>query len=72
MLGKKGETQQVRTWHVIGSSVAAAPEGVVAIVLDTASGPFAFAVTLESCAALRREIAAAETLLRRVPTQPQS
>ena len=71
MLGKKGEMQQVRTWYVTGSSVAASPEGVVAIVLETASGPFAFAVTLESCAALRREISAAETFLRQIPTQPQ-
>jgi hypothetical protein len=65
MLGKKGETKQVRTVTVIGSSVAASPTGVVAIVLDTKeSGPIGFAVTLEACVALRNEIAAAETFLR--------
>jgi hypothetical protein len=65
MLGNKGETKQVRTVTVIGSSVAGSPLGVVAIVLDTKeSGPLGFAVTLESCAALRREIAVAETFLR--------
>lgn len=65
MLGRKGETKQVRTVTVIGSSVAMSPTGLVAIVLDTKErGPIGFAVDLESCAALRREIAAAETFLR--------
>jgi hypothetical protein len=68
MLGKKGETQQVPTVTVIASSVAVSPTGIVAIVLDTKErGPIGFAVTLESCAALRREIAAAETALRQEP-----
>jgi hypothetical protein len=61
----KGKTVQVRTVTVIGSNTARHPDGVVAIVLDTAEeGPIAFQVTLESCAALRVEIAAAEASLR--------
>jgi hypothetical protein len=61
----KGETQVIRTVTVIGSNTAAQPSGVVAIVLDTAEqGPIAFKVTLDSCAALRREIATAEVFLR--------
>ena len=72
MLGKKGETKQVRTVTVIGSSVAASPAGVVAIVLDMKeSGPIGFSVTLESCAALRREIADAESFLRRIQNAVQ-
>ena len=68
MLGREGETQQVPTVTVIGSSVAMFPTGIVAIVLDTRErGPIGFAVTLESCAALRREIAAAETALHQRP-----
>jgi hypothetical protein len=64
-LGGKGETKQIRTVTVTASSVAASPDGVVAIVLDTLeSGPIGFAVTLASCASLRNEIAAAETFLR--------
>lgn len=64
-LGNQGETKQVRTVTVIGSSVAGHPSGLVAIVLDTKeAGPIAFSVTLEACAALRNEIAAAETFLR--------
>jgi hypothetical protein len=60
----KGETHRVRTVTVIGSNTAIHPGGVVAIVLNTAEeGPIAFQVTLESCAALRREIAAAESRL---------
>ena len=61
----KGETSATRTVTVIGSSVAASPLGVVAIVLNTKeSGAIAFSVTLKSCAALRRDIADAETFLR--------
>lgn len=68
MLGKKGETRQVRTVTLKGSSVAASPSGVVAIVLDTKeSGPIGFAVTLETCAGLRRDLAVAETFLRQQP-----
>ena len=68
MLVGKGETKDVRTVTVIGSSVAAHPSGLVAIVLDTKeAGPIGFAVTLESCAALRNEIADAETFLRQQP-----
>jgi hypothetical protein len=64
----KGETQKVLTLTVIGSNVGVNPDGVVAIVLHTAEqGPIGFAVTLESCAGLRREIAAAETHLRMNP-----
>lgn len=67
-LGRTGETKPVRTVTVIGSSVAQSPAGVVAIVLDTReSGPIGFAVTLEACAALRREIAVAEVALRQKP-----
>ena len=64
MLGKKGETQPVRTLTVTGSSVAIAADGQVAIVLDTTEGPRGFLVSLEACAALRRDIAVAETALR--------
>ena len=65
MLGKKGETKQTRMVTVIRSSVAGSAGGVVMIVLDTKkSGPIGFVVTLKLCAALRREIAAAETFLR--------
>jgi hypothetical protein len=67
-LGHKGETQQLRTVTVIGSSAAGSPDGVVAIVLETReSGAIAFEVTLASCAALRRDLAAAEALLRQTP-----
>jgi hypothetical protein len=56
----KGETQKVLTLTLIGSNVGVDPDGVVAIVLYTAEQePIGFAVTLESCAGLRREIAAA-------------
>ena len=65
MLGGKGETQRTRTLTVIGSSTAQAADGRVAIVLETQeSGVIGFLVTLDSCAALRRDIAAAETALR--------
>lgn len=51
---------------VLQSCVAVSPTGEVAIVLDTSEvGKIVFAATLETCAALRREIAAAETFLRR-------
>lgn len=67
-LGKKGETNLLRTVTVIGSSAVGRPDGTTAIVLDTKeSGPIAFFVTLESCAALRREIECAETFLRQTP-----
>jgi hypothetical protein len=69
-LGAKGETNVIRTVTVVGSSVGASPDGLVAIVLDTAEeGPIAFQVTLASCSALREEIAAAETALRQTPGQ---
>jgi len=68
MLPKKGETNPVRMVTVQGSSVAASPEGVVAMVLDTIeSGPIGFQVSLEICAGLRRDIAAAEAFLRQKP-----
>jgi hypothetical protein len=56
----------VPTVTVSSSSVAASPDGkMVAIVLRTKeSGPLGFIVTRESCAALRCQIAIAETLLR--------
>jgi mannitol-specific phosphotransferase system IIBC component len=64
----KGETSVILTVTVIGSSVAASPGGVVAIVLNTAErGHIGFSVTLASCAALRKEIAVAETFLRQIP-----
>jgi hypothetical protein len=64
-LGAKGETNVLRTVTVVGSSVAGDPLGRVAIVLNTAEeGAIAFLVTLDACAALRQEIAAAETFLR--------
>ncbi|MFT4097401.1 MAG: hypothetical protein QM651_09765 [Rhodoblastus sp.] len=68
MLGAKGETQQIRQLTVVGSSVAASPEGLVAIVLETReAGTLAIPMTLESCEALRRDIAAAEGFLRQKP-----
>jgi hypothetical protein len=64
----KGETQKVLTLTLIGSNVGVNPDGLVAIVLHTAEQePIGFAVTLESCAGLRREIAAAEAQLRMNP-----
>jgi hypothetical protein len=67
-LGRKGETRQVRTVTLKGSSVAVSPAGVVGIVLDTLeSGAIGFSVTLEICAGLRRDLAAAETFLRQKP-----
>jgi hypothetical protein len=61
----RGETREVYTVTVIGSSVAVSPLGVVAIVLNTKEvGRIGFLVTLASCAALRNEIADAETFLR--------
>jgi hypothetical protein len=72
-LGKKGQTELVRTVTVIGSSVAAGVDGQAAIVLNTKeSGPLAFLVTLESCAALRRDIADAETFLRQNPNKSKN
>jgi hypothetical protein len=69
MLGRKGETSVIRTVTVIGSSVAASPEGVVAIVLETTESVTAFQVTLDSIAALRRDLAAAESILLQKPGQ---
>jgi hypothetical protein len=62
----RGEILFVPTVTVRSSSVAASRDGkMVAIVLRTKeSGPIGFIVTRESCAALRRQIAIAETLLR--------
>ena len=68
MLPGKGETQRTRTLTVIGSSTARAADGQVAIVLETQeSGAIGFLVTLESCVALRRDIAVAEEFLRQTP-----
>jgi hypothetical protein len=64
MRARKGETHIIQTVTVIGSSVAASPDGIVAIVLSTKeSGRIGIAVTLEVCALLRKDIAAAEIFL---------
>jgi len=68
MLGEKGETQQLRKLTVVSSSVAGSPDGTVAIVLGTREfGALAIPMTLESCAALGQEIAAAEEFLQVKP-----
>jgi hypothetical protein len=60
----KGDTRELPTLHVLGSSTAATPDGRVAIVFQTKDGPIAFEVDERAIAGLRREIAAAESLLR--------
>ena len=61
----KGETEQVLTVTVVGSNTASTPDGVVAIVLETLEqGKIGFSVTLDSIAAIRRELAAAELAIR--------
>jgi hypothetical protein len=68
MLAGKGETRRTRILTVTGSSTAGAADGQVAIVLETKeNGAIGFLVTLDSCAGLRRDIAAAEEFLRQKP-----
>ena len=62
---KRGQTRELRTVTVTGSQSVAGPDGHVAIVLYTKEvGPIAFEVDQKAIDALRRDIAAAEAILR--------
>jgi hypothetical protein len=59
----KGKTKELPTLQVLGTSTAATPDGRVAIVFQTKDRVIAFEVDDRAIAALRREIATAESFL---------
>jgi predicted amidohydrolase len=70
---KAGETNDLTTLNVIGSSALVRPDGRVAILLDTRErGPIAFEVNQQAIDALRLAIGAAETHLRHSKDQSRN
>ena len=62
--GLNSQTEEIDTVMVTGSSAVARPKGTVAIKLVTNLGPIAFEVNQHAIDALRKDLTAAETILR--------
>lgn len=63
----KGDVNEILTVNVIGSKIAARPEGWVAIVIEMSHQTIALPLNLQAIAVLRQQLTEAEALLLQKP-----